>query len=173
MSERSIEELLTGGDPRKLQNVDEVTELALGDPHRLEELYRAVFSDDEIVRMRASDCLEKVCARQPELLEPYVERLLTEMAAVDQPSVQWHLAQVLGRVTLTDEERLGAVAILVRNLDTYDDWIVTNLTLQALADLTRADEGLRPTLLEQLHRYQDSGYKSVASRVRKLSAEFG
>lgn len=71
-------------------------DLALGSPSLVEELLECVFSDDEIVRTRASDALEKVCRRRPGPLRPSLERLLVDMAAVRQPSVQWHLAQILG-----------------------------------------------------------------------------
>ena len=61
---------------------------------------QCVFSADEIVRMRASDALEKVCRSRPALLQPFVPRLLGEMSRIEQASVQWHLAQILTEVRL-------------------------------------------------------------------------
>jgi hypothetical protein len=58
------------------------------------------------------------------------------------------------------------------NLDTSGDWIVTNLTLQALAVFARISPAVRTRLIERLHHYQESPRKSVASRARKLLAEF-
>ena len=57
------------------------------------------------------------------------------------------------------------------NLDTSGDWIVTNLTMQALAVFARTSPAVRARLTERLHHYQDSPHKSVASRARKLLAE--
>jgi hypothetical protein len=57
----AVEALLTGGDPRSLRNAGIVIDLASCQPERLEELVQCVFSADEVVRMRASDALEKVC----------------------------------------------------------------------------------------------------------------
>lgn len=168
-----IEKALTGGDPRRLQNVDEVVDFVLRHPQAVEELFACVFSEDEIVRLRASDALEKVCAHRPDLLQPYVERLLTDVASVDQPSVQWHLAQILATVDLTAAELERAVAILERNLDLYEDWIVTNLTLQSLAEFVRRRDDLRPDFVRRLRTYEDTAYKSVAARVSRLLAEFG
>jgi len=167
-----IEKALTGGDPRRLQNAEEVVAEVLARPQQVEELYRCVFSDDEIVRMRASDALEKVCAERPELLSPYAERLLTDVAGVDQPSVQWHLAQMLAAVELTPRQLDRAVELLNRNLDRYEDWILTNLTLQSLADFARRKDHLRDEFVRRLRTYEDTAYKSVASRVRRLLAEF-
>jgi hypothetical protein len=168
----TIEALLTGGDPRSLRNASVVIDDASRRPERLDELVQCVFSDNEIVRMRASDALEKVCRSSPDLLKRFVPRLLTEMSRIEQPSVQWHLAQILAEVELDDPERAEAIAILKHNLDISDDWIVTNLTMEALAVFARTSPEVRAWLVERLPRYQDSRHKSVASRARKLLAEF-
>lgn len=167
-----IEAAFTGGDPRRLQNAETVIELVLASPDRLDELFDCVFSDDEIVRMRASDALEKVCRQRPALLRDHVDRLLVDMAEIEQPSVQWHLAQILATVPLDDEQRTRAVALLHHNLAAYDDWIVTNLTLESLAHFARDDSDLRPGFVAALRNYEHSSYKSIRSRVSKLLAEF-
>jgi hypothetical protein len=133
----TVEALLTGGDPRRFRNADIAIDAASRQPERLAELVQCVFSDDEIVRMRASDALEKVCSAQPGLVQRFVPLLLSEMSRIDQASVQWHLAQILTEVRLDEEERAEAIAILEHNLDSSGDWIVTNLTLQALATFAR------------------------------------
>ncbi len=168
-----VEALLTGGNPRGLRNAGIVVDAASRQPERLDELVQCVFSADEIVRMRASDALEKVCRAHQGLLQRFVPRLLGEMSRIEQPSVQWHLAQILTEVELDEREQAEAIAILERNLDTSGDWIVINLTLQALAAFARTSPALRVRLAQRLLRYQDSPYRSVASRARKLLAEFG
>lgn len=169
----AVEALLTGGDPRSLHNAASVIDAASRQPERLAELVQCVFSPDEIVRMRASDALEKVCRAHPGLLRPFVPRLLGEMSRIEQASVQWHLAQILTEVELDEAEQAAAITILEHNLDTSGDWIVTNLTLQALAMFARTSPAVRTRLIERLHHYQDSPYKSVSSRARKLLAGFG
>jgi hypothetical protein len=72
----TIAALLTGGNPRGLRNAGIVIDAASRRPERLEELVQCVFSADEVVRMRASDALEKVCRSRPALLQPFVPRLL-------------------------------------------------------------------------------------------------
>jgi hypothetical protein len=129
----AFEPILTGGDRRSLGRVDEVIEAVLARPSSFAALFDCLFSADEIVRMRAGDAIEKVARRRPDLLEPYHERLLVDVAAIEQASVQWHLAQILPRLELGPSERRRAIVVLKRNLETYDDWIVTNLTLEALA----------------------------------------
>jgi len=169
----AVEALLAGGDPRSLRNAAIVIDAASRQPERLAELVQCVFSPDQIIRMRASDALEKVCRAHPALLRPFVPQLLGEMSRIEQASVQWHLAQILTEVELDETEQAAAITILEHNLDTSGDWIVTNLTLQALATFARTSPATRTRLIERLHRYQDSPYKSVSSRAQKLLAEFG
>jgi len=100
-----IHDRLTGGNPRTLHNVDPVVKTVVAEPERLDELIVCVLdSEDEIVRMRAGDALEKVCRAQPLLLQPHVSLLLGDMAQIHQPSVQWHVAQMLGHVRLTSTQ---------------------------------------------------------------------
>lgn len=169
-----IHDRLSGGDPRTLRNVEEVVEIALAEPERLDELIRCVLeSDDEIVRMRAGDALEKVCRRQPPLLQPHVWLLLGAMSRIHQHSVQWHVAQMLGHVRLTPAQRRRAAGLMNNNLDESADWIVLNYSLDTLAVLARQDPAILDDLHRQLRRHGQSDYKSLAHRARELSIEFG
>ena len=165
-----FEAMLSGGDKRSLGRADEVVAHVLAKPKRVAALYDCLFSDDEIVRMRASDALEKVCRERPALVMPFADRLLRDVAKIDQPSVQWHLAQILGTLPLDAALRRRAIAHLKRNLRRYDDWIVINLTLEALAEIAKHSASLRKTLPPILRRYQRDRRKSVAKRASKLLA---
>ena len=88
-------EMLAGGHRNSLGRTEEVVGIVLADPGRLDELFASLAVRDELVRMRAGDALEKVCREQPEWFAPRIERLLGDVAQIEQPSVQWHLAQML------------------------------------------------------------------------------
>ncbi|NWF68385.1 MAG: hypothetical protein HXY40_04810 [Chloroflexi bacterium] len=168
----AIEQALSGGDRRSLGRTEEVIAWVLADSGRLPELFACLFSADEIVRMRAGDALEKVCRQHPDWLLPYRQRLLTAVAAIQQPSVQWHLAQMLGEIPLSDQEKTQAGALLKHNLARAQDWIVINLTLETLAQFAREDTTLRADFRALLEQQQNSRHKSVRSRVKKLLQEF-
>jgi hypothetical protein len=169
----SIHDRLSGGNPRTLHNVDPVVKTVMAEPERLDELIGCVLdSEDEIVRMRAGDALEKVCRAQPLLLQPHVSLLVGDMAQIHQPSVQWHVAQMLGHVRLTPTQRLRAARLMNANLDQSTDWIVLNCSLDTLAVLARQDPAIVDDLRRQLRRHEQSGYKSLANRARKLRIEF-
>ena len=162
--------MLSGGDPRSLHGVEQVIAAALADPGALEALFECLFCDDAVVRMRAGDALEKIARIRPELLAPFT-RLLSDVADVDQPSIQWHLAQILTEIELTPQQRPAAIAILKRNVERYEDWIVLNLTLQALAHFARDDPALLRELVPILRRHQADTRKSVAKRATRLLAQ--
>jgi hypothetical protein len=169
-----IRDLLSGGNPRTLHNVDEVIRIVQADPGRLDELVRCVLDgDEEIARMRSGDALEKVCRAQPWLLQPYVPLLLGGLAKIHQPSVQWHVAQMLGHVRLTGTQRGTAVRLMNKNLGESTDWIVLNCSLDTLAILARQDPAIVNDLRAQLRRHEQSSHKSLANRARKLRNEFG
>lgn len=147
-----IKAMLAGGNPRALARTEEVVQIVLRDKARVQELYHCLLEEDEIVRMRASDALEKVCRGRPAWLQAYVPQLLTEVAAIEQASVQWHLAQILGEVELTPGQRAAACRILKRNLAEKKDWIDVNYSMETLAKFSRDDAQLRTELLVILKR---------------------
>lgn len=169
---RVIEPMLSGGDRRSLHGVADVIRIAADETAVFDELFTCLFSGDELVRMRAADALEKIARLAPQLFVTYRRRLLNDVAKIDQPSVQWHLAQILAEIELTPTQRAQAIRILRRNLERYEDRIVINLTLGALAQFARNDPRLRAELIPILRQHQSSRHKSTAKRAAKLLAGF-
>jgi hypothetical protein len=169
-----IHDRLSGGDPRTLHNVDEVVATVLSEPERLDELIACVLDgDDEVLRMRAGDALEKVCRARPWLRQPHASLLLGDMSKIHQRSVQWHVAQMLGHLRLTGAQRGRAVRLMSEDLDESTDWIVLSCSLDTLAVLARQDPAVIDDLGGQLRRHEHSGHRSLASRARRLRVEFG
>lgn len=162
--------MLTGGSPRALARTEEVVTLVLDNRARLKELYRCLLEEDEIVRMRASDALEKVCRARPAWLQAYIPQLLTDVAAIEQASVQWHLAQMLGEVELTPSQRAAACRILKRNLTEKKGWIVVNYSMETLAKFSRNDSQLRTEVLAMLKELRSDPHTSIVARAHKLIA---
>lgn len=99
--------------------------------------------------MRAIDSFEKVINEQPAWAYPYIPRILDELTASRQPSIQWHIAQLFPQVRLDDNQRERAIAWLMARLATTDvDWIVSVNCMRALLHFrNRGDIGaevLRP-----------------------------
>src|SRR5438552_3106136 len=101
--------LTAGGHANSLGRVSEVIDSVLNHKLRLDELYECMFDDDAWVRMRAADAIEKVCRIHPDWLLPYIERFAEELSTSNQPSIQWHLAQMYKQVDLTSEQKHLAI----------------------------------------------------------------
>lgn len=82
-----ILELISGGNPKTLKGVDKAVKLSIKSQEKLKELINLVFHKDEIVRMRAADAVEKVCAANPILLKPYISIIFNKWPKINQPSV--------------------------------------------------------------------------------------
>ncbi len=170
MTPRTFETMLTGGHPNSLGRTPEVVAAVLADRALLEPLFGTLRADDPVVRMRAGDALEKVCRERPHWFVPEVERLLGEVAEIDQPSVRWHVVQMLGEIELTRPQHRRAVALAQRFLETSDDWIVLNVTMQQLCDWSQEDPRLGAWLGPRLEQLTTDPRRSVAGRARKLLA---
>jgi hypothetical protein len=164
--------MLKGGHPNSLGRTIEVVDTVLADPRRLEELYDCYFSTDEVVRLRTSNAMKRIANERPDWLVPYIDRFVHDIASINQASTQWTLANLFQTLAarMTPEQRSGALTILKRNLESHDDWIVLNNTMQTLAEWANSDTELRQWLLPHLKRLSSDRRKSVAGRARKLYA---
>lgn len=168
MSE-SFEAILTGGHPNSLGRTLDVVETVLSDTKRVNELFDCYQSVDEIVRLRVSNALRRVQAEQPDLLIPFTDRLLNEIANLDQASAQWTLPKLFTglHATMTAQQKDQAIQIVKRNLEHHSDWIVLNNSIEYLADLAEQDERLKTWLLPHLNRLTQEVRKSVKARASK------
>ena len=166
-------DMLEGGHHNSLGRAEEVVGVVLADHVRLDELFSCLAASDELVRMRAGDALEKVCRERPEWFEPHIEQLLGTVGQIEQPSVQWHLAQMFQhlRGRLSEEQAQRATDLLRRNLTRSTDWIVLNVTMDVLATWAQDDPALATWLAGELRRLRGDGRKSVAKRATKRLAD--
>lgn len=160
-------EVLRGGNPRTLRGSEQVLADLRAHPQRVGELIDCCCDADEVVRMRAADALEKFAREEPDLVAAQLERLFAELGPSRQPSVQWHVAQILGEVPLTSAEQQHAATWLCQTLDEASDWIVLSHALSSLAILVTRDPSLRPAALERIQRHADDPRKAVAKRAVK------
>ena len=166
-------DMLKGGHPNSLGRTEEAVGIVQADHARLEELFATIGDPDEVVRMRVGDALEKVCREQPGWFVAHVDRLLGELGRIEQPSVQWHVAQMLEhlRRDLSDDQAQRATELLQRNLTRSTDWIVLNVTMDVLTEWAKHDPPLAGWLPPELERLRQDERRSVAKRASKRLAE--
>ena len=156
-----------GGNKRKIEN-QPVIEAVLHNPTRVGELFECIKDEDEYVRMRASDALEKVCRSDTSIVQPLKTRILNEMSVIDQPGVQWHYAQIVDKLQFNPEETTKVIRKLQSNFETYDDWITRNITMEVLGNFALHDEDLRAYLVPKLQELTKDRRISISSRALKI-----
>jgi len=166
----SVLDKLAGGDLRSIGRADEVAQDVLQDPRLFDEVFRGMQSEDPVIRMRAADVIEKVARRRPEYLQPYKDKLIGEIAAIDQQEVRWHVALMLSCLSLSDEEKEQAAELLVSWLKNSKSRIVKVNALETLAHFAETDPHYADKVTELLSEAAGSGSPAMAARARKLLA---
>lgn len=165
----NFENRLTGGHPNSLGNTVEVVEEVLATPALFDELFNCYFSNDKVVRLRVSNAMKRICKDKKQLLVPYIPRFLTEIASIDQASIQWTLAQLFLFLEndMTSIEIAQAKKIMKKNLTNHDDWIVLCQTMETLGRWTNRDTDLKQWFKPHLQRLVKDKRKSVSKKAKK------
>ena len=199
MRSHKILGLLEGGDRRSVGRADEVAALVSRNPKLFPRLFAGLWSDDPLVRMRATDAAEKVTRTAPQLLQPYKAELLGLLAesalgepefvesdqqpvqkrvrrsskqVVQQPiqqEVRWHLAVMVPRLKLIPAEAQRVASQLTVYLEDRSS-IVKTFALQGLWDLAQQHASVRPLVVELLQLAVRTGTPAMRARSRKLLA---
>lgn len=166
----SFEQILkAGGRTNSLGRASEILAVLSSNHTRLDELFTCISADDAWVRMRAIDTFEKLVKDDPELAQPYLEFILTELTKSVQPSIQWHLAQIFSEVSLTEGQQLQAIEWLKQRIQSVDvDWIVSVNTMKSLLFFHKAGH-VSAKDLEPLFTVQTN---HASKTVRKKANEF-
>ncbi len=172
MAESFAEMLAVGGKSNSLGRVNEVIEIVLQDKSRLDELYECLFNEDAWIRMRAADGIEKAARVHPNWLEPYIDRISKDLAPSTQPSIQWHIAQIYGQVTLTAGQKRFAINWLKGLLSSpQTDWIVAANSMDTLAQFVRDGSVSKSDFRKLLQIQCQHKSRSVVRRANKLLSE--
>lgn len=162
-----IEKLLDVGDLRTTGKSEEVVKEVASNPKLLGDLVNAMRVGNPVVRMRASDAVEKITRDNPEWLMPYKRQILSKIAYINQKEVRWHTAQILPRLNLTKEER-ARVYELMQSYLKDDSSIVKTFAMQALADIAFQDCSYVNKVRNQLKSLMKEASPAMRSRGKKL-----
>ena len=158
---------LQGGDRRSVGRSNQVVKTVRRQPALFPALIDGMHHDDEVVRMRAADALEKLTVMNPEWLQPFKAQLIKLAARATQQELRWHLAQVLPRLELSRRDRVIVVAVFRRYLQDHSR-IVKTFAMQGLTDLAIQEHRLRAPVRRRILSLTRTGSPSMKSRGRKL-----
>ena len=164
---------LKGGDLRSIGRAEEVVEDTLENPALFAEVFEGMLNDNPQVRMRSADVLEKVSSKHPEYLQPFKNRLVSELSQVRQQEVRWHVAQMFSYLHIDKAERDEIARILLSYLDTDNSKIVKVCSMQSLANLAENDTAIRHKVVRKLEEIVEAGSPAMVSRAKKLLAKLG
>lgn len=162
--------MLTGGHPNSLGQTEAVVRLVLASPKRIDELYEAYDSDDEVVRLRVSSAFKRVFVAHPEWFKKWYPKFSKRVINLQQPSALWTYALLCLRLEaqLSQKNKQHAIEKLKEILSTCDDWIVINNTIETLGHWAIEDLQLRKWLKPRLVKYSNDRRKSVAKKASKF-----
>jgi hypothetical protein len=169
----NFEQELTGGHPNPLGNTVAVVNKVLENKDAFDELFHCYFSNDEVVRLRVSNAMKRICKEKPEWLVPYIDRFLSDIARINQASTQWTLAQLMLWLEsdLTPAQKAKATTHFKYVLEANSDWIVQNTVIETLGVWAQQDAHLKAWLIPHLEEFSKTGRKSVAGRANKMLAK--
>jgi hypothetical protein len=164
-----ILEWLRGGDLRSIGRSEEVVKAVLETPALFDEVIAGMTDDDPLIRMRASDAVEKITKIHPEMLTSHKEMILNTISKSEQKEVRWHVAQILPRLDLTEEEIQTAIGIL-RGYLGDDSRIVRTFAMDALVGFVEDQPEMKLWVLELVEGMIEDGSPAMKSRGKKLLA---
>jgi HEAT repeat protein len=128
-------ELLSVGDLRSDGLANEVARIVSANPTLLGELVDALRSDDPSVRGHAADALEKVARAHPKHLVPFLAPMIRQAHQDKVPMLRWHLAMLLGHVSVipaTIPAAKRALLTLLHDVSPFvRSWAITSLAIIA------------------------------------------
>lgn len=165
-----FESQLTGGHPNSLGNTLAVVNQVIENKSLFDDLFNCYFSQDEVVRLRVSNAMKRICMADKSVLVPYIDRFLNEIARIDQASTQWTLARLflLLESDMTKSQLTHAKAIVKHNLVNHNDWIVLNESMKTMTHWTHSDSALKSWLIPVLQKLNQDKRKSVSKTAQKM-----
>lgn len=99
----SFIKFLAGGDLRSIGKSNVFTKL-IKNQKDFDELFFLMLNANRLVAMRAADAIEKITIHFPQYLSKHKTEIFTLSAAAKNKELQWHLAPLLLRIKMDEEE---------------------------------------------------------------------
>ena len=165
-------EKLSGGDLRSEGRADEVAQEIINDRDLLADLVEGLHSDDKVIRGRTCMTLEVISRDHPDLLVDVVPQLIELASSSAVSQIRWHVAEVFGNVSISDDDAERIIPILLTYLSGKSK-IVKYCAVQTLGVLGKASSlreeiVARITVLENESKSLD---KAVTKALQNLGVE--
>jgi hypothetical protein len=168
MDKGGFTHLLLGRDLQRVRQ-NSIVVRSVHDQQTFDELFSLVFHHERPLVMRAVDAVEKVTSKHPEFLIPHKAQLLNVLKSADHTELKWHIAQLIPRVGLTEEEVKTVwhtLAYWAQNKN--ESKIVRVNALQGLYDLSKTNPEMKAELNNIIAGVAHEMIPSLQARIRKI-----
>lgn len=158
---------LKGGDLRSIGRADEVVSDIQKNQSLFKEVFKGLYHDDPVVKMRSADVVEKITREYPGLLSGFEEPIINDLSQIDQQEVCWHIALLLPRLFYTEKQEKEILEILKRYLS-HKSKIVNVNAMEALTILAIKNKLIKRNVEGIIRSKVESGSPAIQARGRKL-----
>jgi hypothetical protein len=159
---------LAKGDLRTTGVSEEVAEEICNNQELFDRVVLGLHSDNPGLRMRCADAIEKASIENHGLLQPHKKDILGFIGSINQQEVQWHVAQLIPRLEMTEAETDQAMQLMERYFAEPKSNIVRTFALQTICDLAANDQRYAKLANKYLQKALNDPAHSLQSRARKL-----
>lgn len=160
--------LLLGKDLRSIGRANEVVKL-VHDQQSFDELFGLLLHHERALVMRAADAIEKIVLQNPQFLVPHRKQLLALMRGAMHKELKWHIALLLSRLDLSDQELpevWDVFAYWAQN--PHESRIVRVNSLQALFELSSRHQELLEAFVKVVAKLEHEPIPSLQARIGRL-----
>ena len=147
--------LLSGGDLRSIgKSNDAVVKVRNEDD--FDELFKCLFYNDRIVRMRAADAIEKITLKYPSYLLKHKGSLMDLCCTVMDKELKRHIALLIPRLNLSEKEKEIVWQTLSGwALNTKESKMVRASSIQAVYEIAESDH------------FYINGFELITDKIKK------
>jgi hypothetical protein len=156
------------GDLRTIKGVDSIIK-QIKTAKDFDNLFKGLFDANRHIVMRSADAIEKITLTHRQYLQKHKNELLKLCNDVEHIELKWHLAQLIARLKLNEDE-IGFVWDILTRWALYkkESKIVRVFSLQGLFDLLEQAPELRTDYEQTLATLEGEPIPSIAARIRIL-----
>ncbi|TFG79185.1 MAG: hypothetical protein E4H26_00460 [Flavobacteriales bacterium] len=170
---KNFEPYLKGGDFRSTSGVAQLVPM-IESQNDFDLLFQYLSAENRLMAMRAADAIEKITIEHANYLTPHITHLIRLFDRTRHKELKWHLAQLISRVPLTNDQLHHIWLILTKwVMDTSEGKIVRVNALQALFDLSKQNIRFEKSLASIFQALEKEEAPSIKARLRKIKESRG
>lgn len=163
--------VLLGRDLRSISKSNEVAN-AIHDQSEFDSLFGLLWHHERILVMRVADAIEKVTRIHGEFLMPHKGQLLSLLKGTLNKELKWHVAQLLPRLTLDEDEAREVWSTLMYWVQNPNESKIVRVnSLQGLYDFSKLHPSLKEPFEQLVHRLETELIPSLQARIKKLKKQ--